>query len=793
MKENGSERKPDAVDGCLARNTKLLREEINGFGHAVILLPLLLCALIVTLVFVLLYGPQRLDLKIERSATPFDFSLTSAPNDPAARWAGAVRRARHLVEDLSSQNSSDLPLIRSHLFEEVHKMRYELANLDFLLRATEYTSDSYAVNSSSNLASNPAGRINSNFGEGNGGNRFGLYVPFYMYQGGIFERVFNACEYAQEGGVGVSGHKGERLILEELRDHPFRVQDPAKALLFVVPAQLGAILAGQCDAGLGATPADPSDKSLDEQFRGKRGDAIREIEASVRNFKDASSGVNYYERNGGNDHLFLSTDWRVWHMMRDGGKAAFWQNMIWGRYMVSLEDSFCQIPVPFSTLDISPSADPDSALTALKEIQAASASLPNSASNSLNSVDGVDGVSSSLSPPGVPPPTGVTAFIARSSDELLADFLKRPQRFFFQGRIFDEHHYDGYATRRDFFRALQDKDADKIYPAFKDSFIVATDTPEDAQRGFSVRRREGDTEPALPLTDCPLTTAGGGDGGSVDDELRPDSDGDADQGKGKGGNIDASTHRTGCRIDHSAPLYRKMAEASQYHIVIRGDDFATARLYDALQARSIIVLVSDGLYDRGLAFQCHVDWSSLIISISEREFRANPMKALKAHTPDPTSPQGQLEIKRRLKAIEYSRDDLLYAHTRSRKSHTQSLAGAKVDGALTDKKADGDRDADADADTNDSSNDTSDGTNKDVVLGSTKTDMGFDELRRSRVGTNLLLDAARKCVPNAWLWRQTNQHKSLFTCAFQDVTSTRVRHARPADFANPQFGWSFDD
>eukprot|EP01053_Blabericola_migrator_P003339 Blabericola_migrator_1__3338@NODE_1985_length_3456_cov_99_251107_g1263_i0_p1_GENE_NODE_1985_length_3456_cov_99_251107_g1263_i0NODE_1985_length_3456_cov_99_251107_g1263_i0_p1_ORF_typecomplete_len602_score76_96Exostosin/PF03016_15/7e35Glyco_transf_49/PF13896_6/0_08_NODE_1985_length_3456_cov_99_251107_g1263_i03782183 len=249
---------------------------------------------------------------------------------------------------------------------------------------------------------------------------------------------------------------------------------------------------------------------------------------------------------------------------------------------------------------------------------------------------------------------------------------ERPYTFFFMGRVFFEHHRGGYATRRVMFDNVKDYRGPNV--------IITTLAP-----------------PEQGIPSC------------------------------SGDNL------TRCLMAHSDEKYARFALQSKYHFIIRGDDWTTSRLFDAIHSGGLPVLVSDGLLDKGLPFGCHVDWANLVIRIPEKDFRNNATLAIEKYVPDWETAEGRADLQRRLRILHDIRDDVSWSST------------------------------------------------------------------TSRVAENFLLDAARRCLPEAMLIRRSREPetKSLsslteLTCPFTDYAKGLYRPGRHGMGAL-QEGWNQDD
>eukprot|EP01055_Gregarina_sp_Pseudo9_P005378 Gregarina_sp_Pseudo_9__5377@NODE_650_length_2425_cov_5_309723_g613_i0_p1_GENE_NODE_650_length_2425_cov_5_309723_g613_i0NODE_650_length_2425_cov_5_309723_g613_i0_p1_ORF_typecomplete_len621_score170_68Exostosin/PF03016_15/5_2e30_NODE_650_length_2425_cov_5_309723_g613_i05362398 len=181
--------------------------------------------------------------------------------------------------------------------------------------------------------------------------------------------------------------------------------------------------------------------------------------------------------------------------------------------------------------------------------------------------------------------------------------------FFFMGRVFFEHHAGGYTTRRAMFEQLTD---------FRGPNVIATTLAPD---NLSIPLCRLDAEPVV------------------------------------------STH---CLVEHSDQKYSDLAFRARFHVVLRGDDWSSERLFNAIYSGSLAIVISDGLLDKALPFPCQVDWDSLLIRIPEKEFRSNATLAIERYVPDWNTAEGRADLQRRLRILHDIIDEVSWASPSSR-------------------------------------------------------------------------------------------------------------------------------
>eukprot|EP01054_Gregarina_sp_Poly1_P001446 Gregarina_sp_Poly_1__1445@NODE_1360_length_4299_cov_142_056002_g303_i2_p1_GENE_NODE_1360_length_4299_cov_142_056002_g303_i2NODE_1360_length_4299_cov_142_056002_g303_i2_p1_ORF_typecomplete_len629_score70_75Exostosin/PF03016_15/1_9e34_NODE_1360_length_4299_cov_142_056002_g303_i223954281 len=198
--------------------------------------------------------------------------------------------------------------------------------------------------------------------------------------------------------------------------------------------------------------------------------------------------------------------------------------------------------------------------------------------------------------------------VASRSASLERYMETRNLTFFFMGRVFFEHHQGGYATRRAMFEQIQN---------FRGPNAIITTLAPDQ----------------LEIPTCQLN----------EQELL-----------------------SKCTTEHSDKVYTDLAMRSRFHLMIRGDDWSSSRLFDAIYSGALIVVVSDGLLDKALPFGCEVDWDGLLIRIPEKEFRRNATFAIERHVPDWNTAEGRADLQRRLRILHNVIDDVIWTSPNTR-------------------------------------------------------------------------------------------------------------------------------
>ena len=131
-----------------------------------------------------------------------------------------------------------------------------------------------------------------------------------------------------------------------------------------------------------------------------------------------------------------------------------------------------------------------------------------------------------------------------------------------------------------------------------------------------------------------------------------------------------------CNLHGQTYDYAELHRRSKYMLVISGDTPTTSRLYDALAAGMIPVVVSDYMFEVGLPFPSTVPWHSMVFWIPERFLSGSSIQKLILDAPE-------REIVRRLTLIQKHRDDLLW-HSPSSRVVNSILIEAKFSCAIPD-------------------------------------------------------------------------------------------------------------
>ena len=125
------------------------------------------------------------------------------------------------------------------------------------------------------------------------GLRADLVLPFYLYEGSDFDdgSWFEPCARGLRGeGVTEDQYAGEHYFLRQVRQHRWRVTDPSRALLFIVPLYI--------NAALQPSVAGTSCNGTHYQ---------RLLDATAA----AVARTEQYARHQGADHIIVCNSWKV--------------------------------------------------------------------------------------------------------------------------------------------------------------------------------------------------------------------------------------------------------------------------------------------------------------------------------------------------------------------------------------------------------------------------------------------------------------------------------------------------
>eukprot|EP01071_Lankesteria_metandrocarpae_P012769 Lankesteria_metandrocarpae@DN624_c0_g1_i1.p1 len=169
---------------------------------------------------------------------------------------------------------------------------------------------------------------------------------------------------------------------------------------------------------------------------------------------------------------------------------------------------------------------------------------------------------------------------------------------------------------------------------------------------------------------------------------------------------------TGCVNEKSAAEFASAMRKSVFNLHLRGDDFTSSRLYDALSSGVPSVIVANNIYTCGLPFSCMVPWRKMTIPVDELEFLKDPSAAVNN------------TVQQYLPSVDttgqFSRKDERYTRLQSVLSTINRYL-------------------------------------QDVLW----------EVPHSRVATNLLVDTVRKCVPEDIL-KVHGLTKDSYQCPYED-------------------------
>ena len=153
-------------------------------------------------------------------------------------------------------------------------------------------------------------------------------VPFYVYEGPDFDWI-GTCPTEEHtlGEHKLFKHGNDAWFAEQVMYHPWRVRDPEKAMLFVIP-----VLATW---------------SSRNRMCGKQ--------RAAQMFNRAADEVKrqpYYQRKKGADHMIVSTDFRI-YMSNSKHMSRTFPNVIWGLQLNTWRkklDAACAFAVPMNSM-----------------------------------------------------------------------------------------------------------------------------------------------------------------------------------------------------------------------------------------------------------------------------------------------------------------------------------------------------------------------------------------------------------------------------------------------------------
>eukprot|EP00611_Tribonema_gayanum_P019933 TRINITY_DN354_c0_g4_i3.p1 TRINITY_DN354_c0_g4~~TRINITY_DN354_c0_g4_i3.p1 ORF type:complete len:309 (-),score=55.70 TRINITY_DN354_c0_g4_i3:958-1884(-) len=152
-------------------------------------------------------------------------------------------------------------------------------------------------------------------------------VTFYMYEGPAFAWESNCSRSVEDPQIWEerrnSKHGGEMAFAQQLERHPWRVRDPRRADLFVVPTLLG--VAARMEGCLGHTPSEM---------------ALATAQALEQS--------PWFRAHGGRDHLTLSTDFKSKFIATTAGANATLSRTIWAGLCGPRFAEQCFLTVPFA-------------------------------------------------------------------------------------------------------------------------------------------------------------------------------------------------------------------------------------------------------------------------------------------------------------------------------------------------------------------------------------------------------------------------------------------------------------
>ncbi|KAG5189558.1 exostosin family-domain-containing protein [Tribonema minus] len=166
-------------------------------------------------------------------------------------------------------------------------------------------------------------------------------VPFYLYKGPAFDWESNCSRTVEDPqiweGKRNSKHGGELAFVQQLERHPWRVHNPERAKLFVVPTLWG--LAARMKGCLGHTPSEM---------------AVITAQALEQS--------PWFRARDGRDHLTLSTDFKSSFISHTSGANATLSHTIWAGLCGPTLPEQCFLTVPFAGVLPPPGATSDELL-----------------------------------------------------------------------------------------------------------------------------------------------------------------------------------------------------------------------------------------------------------------------------------------------------------------------------------------------------------------------------------------------------------------------------------------------
>mmetsp|Transcript_25419 Transcript_25419/g.62954 ORF Transcript_25419/g.62954 Transcript_25419/m.62954 type:complete len:582 (-) Transcript_25419:353-2098(-) len=415
-----------------------------------------------------------------------------------------------------------------------------------------------------------------------------LEVPFYIYDTPSVSELYNLCQSAArsilEGewppylpkGMGDVNKKNydEVYWLDQLANDSWRVADPDKALVFVIPVYPVLSLERACEG-----------RSRKKTHK-LAAEAVKEI-----------VGMPYFRRNGGLDHIVMGIDWRFRYAggIRDAlgyEFATLAKNITWGRKLAErdLGHIGCAVTAPFT-----------SSLTFLQK-----AYQPFEKETLLErqliepeDVFEDDKLSTSLNPPSK------------------YDWFARDYLMFFQGQASLRR---GYLYRRLGFKHLTGWDfvaefcAEGECPRSSNVFVSSSTTHKHLLF-LDVSGKE--VKQALP--DCPRK--------HEEREVSGVSLGKFERCRGL--KRARSINEKNLALLRAATFLHRLAN-SKLNLCFRGDDVTSSRYVDGIRTRTLNVLITEAkdMFKYAIPFQCEIPWQKFTYVVDGSEYKQDPRKAL---------------------------------------------------------------------------------------------------------------------------------------------------------------------